>query len=339
MNPSRTAIPTRTYLVGGIALGGVAGVLLGLALSTVAPVVGVVEPGTAVRLGIPLVRVLLDLTAVAVVGLSLLPKLLGFDRPKQTEPVLLVARPAAVVAAGVWAMSALVAIVLQAAEVRPGETVTMGAVLDYVRQVSGGQGLLVSAVFALLSAGLGVLAVRHGESVPAELRIVVAMFGLLPLPVTGHASNWKYHDLTMVSMELHVLSATAWTGGLAALIVLVSHRRGLLAAALPKFSRVATVCLAVVAVTGLLNGLIELALNPVVHLPGSLLSTGYGTIVVAKTVCVAVLALLGAAIRWRLLPGIARHRPTAIVGWAAAETAVMGVAFGLAVVLSRAPVS
>jgi copper resistance protein D len=33
-----------------------------------------------------------------------------------------------------------------------------------------------------------------------------------------------------------------------------------------------------------------------------------------------------------------RHRPTALVGWAALELSVMGLAFGFAVVLSRAPV-
>jgi putative copper resistance protein D len=51
------------------------------------------------------------------------------------------------------------------------------------------------------------------------------------------------------------------------------------------------------------------------------------------------LALLGANIRWRLLPAIAKHQATAVFGWAAAELTIMGVAFGLAVVLASAPVS
>jgi putative copper resistance protein D len=342
MTANRTAAPNRYgryHVLGGLLLGAAAGVLLGLSVSAPAPVAGVAEPGAAVRFGLPLVRVLLDVAATAVVGLSLLPKLLGFTRPAATEPVLRIARPAAVIAAAVWALCALLSIVLQTAEVMPGEPVTLEHVIDYVRRVGAGQGLLFSAVCALVHLGIGVLAVRAGESVPAELRILVAMFGLLPLPVTGHASNWKYHDYSMISMELHVLGAAAWTGGLAALITLVAYRRGLLAEALPEFSKMATISLALVSVTGLFNGLLEMSLNPVVHLPGSLVSTGYGLVLVGKTLCAGALALLGANIRWRLLPHIAAHKTTALVGWAAMELTVMGIAFGLAVVLSRAPVA
>ncbi|CCH27380.1 CopD family protein [Actinosynnema sp. NPDC047251] len=340
MTTNRTTTPANRYWVlGGLLGGGAVGAFLGLGLSTTPVAVGVAEPGVVVQFAQPLVRTLLDLAATVVVGLSLLPKLLGFSRPTLTEPVMRVARPAAVVGAAVWVFTALLSIVVRAYETRPDVPVTMGSVVDYVQRVGAGQGLLFSAVCALIYLWIGVLAVRKGESVPAELRILVSMFGLLPLPVTGHASNWKYHDYSMISMELHVLGAAAWTGGLAALIALVAHRRGLLAEALPKFSKLATVSLAVVSVTGLFNGLLELALNPVITLPGSLFTTSYGLILVGKIVCAAVLAVLGANIRWRMLPNIAQHKTTAIVGWAAFELAVMGVAFGLAVVLSRAPVA
>lgn len=340
MTVSRTTTPTSRYwIVGGLLVGGAVGVFLGLGLSTTPEAVGVAEPGAVVRFAHPLVRTLLDLAATVVVGLSLLPKLLGFDRPAVTEPVMRVARPAAVVAAAVWAFTALLSIVIRAYETRPDVTVTMGSVVDYVQRVGAGQGLLFSAVCALAYVVVGVMAVRRGESVPAELRILISMFGLLPLPVTGHASNWKYHDYSMISMELHVLGAAAWSGGLAALVVLVAHRRGLLAEALPKFSKLATISLVLVSVTGLFNGLLELVLNPVVGLPGSLFTTSYGLVLLGKVVCAVILALLGANIRWRLLPHIAQHRTTAIVGWATVEVTIMGIAFGLAVVLSRAPVA
>lgn len=340
MTVNRTTTPSNRYwVVGGLLAGGLVGVLVALGLSTTPEVVGVAEPGVVVRFGQPVVRVLLDLSATVVVGLSLLPKLLGFGRPAVTEPVLRVARPAAVVAAAAWAFTALLSIVIRAYETRPDAELTMPMVVDYVQRVGAGQGLLFSAVCALVYLWIGVLAVRKGETVPAELRILIAVFGLLPLPVTGHAANWEYHDYSMISMELHVLGAAAWTGGLAALVVLVAHRRGLLAEALPRFSKLATVSLVLVSVTGLFNGVLELALNPVITLPGSLFTTSYGLVLLGKVACTAGLALLGANIRWRLLPRIAQHRTTALVGWAAVELAVMGLAFGLAVVLSRAPVA
>lgn len=339
MTMTRTTVSTRYYVLGMLFAGGAAGVLLGLGLSATPPAVGVAEPGAVVWFVHPLVRVLLDLSATVVVGLSLLPKLLGFTRPAVTEPVMRIVRPTAVVAAAVWAFTALLSIVIRTYEVRPDQPVTLDGVVGYVQQIGAGQGLLFSAVCALLYLWIGILAVRNGESIPAELRILVSMFGLLPLPITGHAANWKYHDYSMISMELHVLGAAAWTGGLGALIVFVAHRKGLLAGALPKFSKMATISLVLVSVTGLFNGLLELALNPVVHLPGSLFSTPYGLVLLGKTGCAIALALLGANIRWRLLPYIAQHKPTALLGWAAAELTVMGVAFGLAVVLSAAPVS
>ena len=115
----------------------------------------------------------------------------------------------------------------------------------------------------------------------------------------------------------------------------------MLAAALPKFSKLATISLILVTATGLFNGLLELALNPVVQSarrPCSPPATACCSS--ARPCCAGLIALLGANIRWRLLPHIAQHkvdRDRGVGGdW---SVTIMGVAFGLAVVLSRAPVS
>jgi len=47
---------------------------------------------------------------------------------------------------------------------------------------------------------------------------------------------------------------------------------------------------------------------------------------------------LGGYTRFRLLPMIVQRRATAVLTWATLETAVLGIAFGLAAVLVRAPV-
>jgi copper resistance protein D len=305
-----------------------------------AAVPGLVQPGALVEYGIPVARVLLDLAALVTVGLSLLPKLLGFDRPAHTEPVLAVARPAAVVSSAVWAVSALVALVLQTAELRPGEPVRVGDVVDYVRRLGAGEGLVIVTACVLVYLAVAILAVRSGETVPAELRIVVAFFAVLPLPVTGHAANTgtNLHDLSMISMELHVLAAFAWAGGLTAVIALLARNRGLLADVLPRFSRLATIALAVVAATGAFNGWFELYLTPGIHWYIGLVTTGYGRMVLVKAACLVAIAAIGSTIRYRLLPRIVRHDRTALAGWAAAELTVMGLAFGIAVALTRAPV-
>jgi putative copper resistance protein D len=319
---------------------GLLGALIGVALTTTAPVPGVVEVSGVVSAAIPIVRVLLDLSAVATIGLALLSVLVGYDRPKLTEPIMRLARPASVAAALIWATAAVVALILQTAEYKPGSSkLTAGDIGEYVAAVGAGKALVIVAVLALVHAGLGALALRYGEKVPAEVRVGLGLFALLPLPVTGHASNWNYHDYTMISMELHVMSAVTWTGGLGAMVVLLASNRTLLAHALPRFSKLATLCLIISAATGLFNGLIEISLNPTIGFWAAVFTTPYGRLVLLKLACTGVIALLGANVRWRLLPQIIRHNRTALAAWATLELTVMGLAFGFAVVLTRAPVT
>ena len=323
-------------LVVGAAL--VAGVV-GTDLTAEPSVVGITSSSWAVRFGIPVLRTLLDLSAAAVAGLGLLPKLLGFDRPDRTESVVGPTRRLAVRASAVWGGSALLSIVLLSTELDPGQLPTPTSVGTYVANIAAGKGLLLSAGCALLSFWLARVALRHGENVPAELRIGVALFGLLPLPLTGHALNWKYHDLSMIAMELHVVAATAWLGGLAVLVIFLARRPGLLAVALPRFSRLATWCVLIVAVSGVVNGLLQLALSPISHLPGSLVTTRYGMILLAKAVCMVVVAVIAVRVRRRILPKVMEHRPTAIALWCGWEVVTLGVAFGVAVVLTRTSVT
>ncbi|WP_336213339.1 copper resistance D family protein [Nonomuraea sp. LPB2021202275-12-8] len=299
---------------------------------------GIPMPGPVVAVGLPVVRVLLDVAAVAVVGLSLLAKLLGFDAPDRTEPVMRRVRPLAVTAAWAWAVCALLTIVFQTAELNPGGVPTLGMIASYVDTVGTGQGLLFSAACALAAAGIGLMAVRCGEKVPAELRIIVALFGLLPIPVTGHAVNSVWHDPIMIMMEVHVMGAAAWTGGLLATVLFVAPRRELLAVVLPRFSRLATVCLLMVALSGLVSGLGTMALTPGVRLPEAVVTSQYGVLVVIKVTLTALLVPLAAHIRFRLLPAVRRGEATAVVGWAAAEVAVMGLAYGVAVAITRASI-
>jgi len=332
----RTAASGRLHLVTAMVAAAQAGVLVGIAITATEPVAGMVEPDAAVRFGLPIVRVLLNLAAVVTVGLNLLPILVGGTRPKLAEPVLAAARRISAVSALVWALCALVALVLQTAELRADNTVSPAGVIDYVSNVGAGKALVFVAGLALASFVLAILSVRTRGAVPVELRTAVALFALLPLPVTGHSTDVEWADFTMISMELHVLAAATWTGGLTAMVVLLAANRTLLAGTIPRFSQLATACLAVVIATGLFNAGVELIGSG--DLFGELFGTGYGVLVLCKLGCFCLLAALGANIRWRLLPAIERHQRTALVAWAGLELAVMGLAFGFAVALSRTPI-
>ncbi len=106
--------------------------------------------------------------------------------------------------------------------------------------------------------------------------------------------------------------------------------------ALPRFSRLAGVCVFVVAASGLLSGLATLATSDLaVPLPTSLWVTSYGRLLIAKLVCIGVIGVIAVVVRRGLLVLIIDRKPTAIAVWCGFELTVMAVAYGVAVVLTR----
>ncbi|GAA1253396.1 CopD family protein [Prauserella halophila] len=334
MSRAETTSRPRLETLAGLLAAAVAGALAGFAGAATGPVRGIAAANEVVSAGVPVARAVMNVAAVVTVGLALLPVLLGGARPKLTRPVLASAQPTAVAAALLWAVAAGAALVLQAAEYRPSG-VDVGR---YVADVAAGKALVLVAVLSFGLAALTVVALRRPDTVPAEVRVGLGLFALLPLPVTGHATGWSLHDYATISVELHVLAAVTWTGGLAAVAAVVGTNRSLLATALPRFSTLATVCLACVAVTGVFNAVVELGRHPELSLPAAVFGTAYGVLVVVKVACLAGAAALGAHLRAKLLPQVLRHRRTALATWATIELAILGLAFGFAVALGRTPV-
>jgi putative copper resistance protein D len=119
--------------------------VVGTGVTELPPIAGLDEPGPLVRFGIPISRTVLDICAVAAAGVAILSRLLGFDRPEKTEPVLRVARRAGLWASVGWTAAALLSIVLLTAELNPGGFPTPSSVWLYVSNIAAGKGLLLSA--------------------------------------------------------------------------------------------------------------------------------------------------------------------------------------------------
>lgn len=301
-----------------------------------ATVPGLSAPVPVVEYGLPTARVLFHVAALIAIGTAVLPRLLRHERSRRAEPTLWLARRIGSAAAALWLVSTLPLLALQAAEVSPGRPVTLDVLVNYSTTVPAGQALLASAGTAVAYLLLGLVRSLRSRQV-ADLRAVAGLAGLLPLPLTGHAAGQRFHEISAVSIQLHVLTAAVWTGGLAAIILVIAPRTALLAETLPRFSRMATVAIGVVAVTGMVNGVAELLSTPGIDL-GGLVTTTYGLLVLGKTGCLVALAGIAAVLRYRLLPRIARHRRTALLGWATTEIGLLGITYGLGVVLARAPV-
>ncbi|MEU6560024.1 copper resistance D family protein [Nocardia nova] len=265
------------------------------------------------------VRALADGLGATVLGLAALPRL--HDRLRPAWRML-------AVFGGIWAVTEFVLLATEAAEVVGVSVFGLRAhdFGDYLAHVSGGQIGIAVLIGTVAVTGYSALAHRRPEHTTSDLVLVFAAVTLVLRPITGHMSQ---QTLGSVLAAVHALAAAAWFGVLLAL-ALVVRSRGEWAVILPRYSGWALPAVAAVTVTGVCNGLVRIGG------PGALVDTGYGRILVAKTVM--VLALLGLGWWWRRtwVPRASDHRMDAgsSLRRALIEVAVMAVAFGLAAALS-----
>jgi copper resistance protein D len=329
-----TSTNSRTTVRGGPLWG-----WYGLALA--AAVVGVTLAGDALpwssATGVTVARTTADVAGVVVVGLALLEVLLPAG-DRRTEPVRERAVRWELAAAGGWLVAVLLAIVCGAAHAfgRPLTALGTGELVTWTTRLGAGQGMLLTTGAALLVVACAAVRARRPGRVPPRVVLAAALFAMITPAVTGHAGTaHAYQLVAVVGVGIHVAAAAAWVGGLGALLVLVAPRRGLLVAVLPRFSRLAAVCIGAVAVTGVLTALVRLppALAVVRWEAGAalLMATGWGQLLVAKTAALAAIGCLG----WLTRRRMAASR-TPLLLWAGHEVALMAVALGLAAALTQA---
>jgi putative copper resistance protein D len=329
----------RYVLLVVLAGGAIAGALIGLAI-TLTVSSGAVTSGPVVAVGLALSRAALDGAAVVTVGMSFLPKFLGSDRTAASVVPLATARLISLVSSAVLLVAALVSMVLEVVDINVGEPFALAEIGQYVRGQGAGQAHVAVACGAFVYLVIAVLGVRRGRDVPAEMRIAIALFTLIPLSTTGHVAYGvqSLRNLALVSIQLHVLAAVSWTSGLLAVMLLLGLDRELLAVALPRFSKLATVAVFVTGFSGMFNGWYELWSTPGIHWYTAVFTTHYGWVLIGKALCLLAAGLLGGYTRFTLLPKIVEWRPSAVITWTTVEIGVLAVAFGLAAVLIRAPV-
>ncbi|MFW0796574.1 CopD family protein [Gordonia sp. CPCC 205515] len=252
--------------------------------------------------------------AVLLVGLGALPQI----GPEPSTAII-------GVAGGLWLGASLVAAWIRTAE-RAGEAPRSVTVNQFIDSVSSGAAEPISVIAALLVVVFAFVALTGRATPPVLTVAILAAIGILATSIAGHPGQRTWGPLLVGT---HALAAAWWCGTLAAMIVTVRGRRGW-ASVLPAFSARAVWAVAVIAVTGVIAGLVE------VGGPGALVSTGYGRVLLAKLIGLAALIALGARHRRRWVPRASRHQVTdeQSIRIAATELALMAVVLGLAVGLS-----
>ena len=343
--PSDAAIPSQAAPDGQLSASplprillaaGVAGLLMLIAALVFGhgvehkPAGGLPWAGSGTSWALPIVRFLHDAAAIVTLGFLLLAVALLPDRKGGLGPSARSAQRVARASAGVWLLTVLVELLLSLSQEAgvPLSQLHWSNVSFYVTNVTDGETYLAVAIAALLI----VLTPAISRVNTAALLLAVAIVGLaLPPLLTGHSASAGDHDAALSSLTIHVLAASLWIGGLVAVSWLAGRKAPKsLAIALPRFSTLALVCFATVALSGLLNAYIRIGTF-------ADLGTRYGGLVIAKATALIALGIVGYRHRRRGLPAAAAGDKRAFMRLAGVEVAVMGIAVGLAVALSKSP--
>jgi putative copper resistance protein D len=188
------------------------------------------------------------------------------------------------------------------------------------------RGYLITAGIALLIGVLGRTVLRPQ---PAAGLLVLAVAGFLPLALSGHASSNGDHDVAVDTMIFHLVGISVWIGGLLALLGLARQRVARLDVVGRRYSGVALIAFALVAVSGMGNTWVRL------DSPAALLTTAYGRLILIKASLLVALGVFGYLHRRRTLPGIQRGDHRAFIRLATVEVVVMATTVGVAVALGR----
>jgi copper transport protein len=147
-----------------------------------------------------------------------------------------------------------------------------------------------------------------GRARLTALAIPLAALAFLPA-LGGHAGVQSPVAILLGANVVHVVSMSAWLGGIAMLVLALrsatarlepGDRTRLLAAVVARFSALAGVAIALLLATGVIQGVVEV--RTVAHL----FDTAFGRAVLAKAVLFAGIVALGWFNRRRLLPALGR---------------------------------
>jgi len=308
---------------------GVVATVLGAAYTGASAPLAIGDPGGFVRWGLPVADIVSELASVTAFGLLLLSGFLVPERRDTTRRAD--ANRLAAVAAGVWAVAAVLRMLFDFAEIAgipltaPGFT---SQLLRFVTELEVTRLDLISALAAVVVATGAALATRRAPTVwLATLTLVaIVMFAL-----TGHVGGSASHEDAVNSLGVHILGVAVWVGGLVALVVLRPRLGRDLGVTVRRYSVLAGWAFGFVLLSGLQQAWIRVGSF------GAFGSTTYGRLVVVKALALVALGVAGYYQR-RNLTGRLTKDPSdgrAFARLAGAEVLLMALAMGLAAALSR----
>ncbi len=307
-------------------LAGLVAVLAGLALGGGAAVRPIADPGDVVRFGLPIVRMIVNLSLAVTVGALALALWAFTSSEKAYRRAIDIAAASAAVLT-VASAATLIFTFLNVSQTPFSADSAFGASLGFfVTQVGLGQAWLW---ITLLSAGATALCFAVTNQTALFVVGLLALSPVVPMALTGHSAGATAHDIAMSSLGLHLVFVAVWLGGLVALVMLrrtVTPER--LVIITERYSTLALISLIVVVTSGVVNAIVRVG-------SWSQLATGYGLLVIIKVVALVILVIFGAIQRGVLIGRMRTGRNRAFALFAGIELVIMGIASGVAAALAR----
>jgi putative copper export protein len=317
------AVALVLVLLGGMAVGG----------ASEAVPDGLSDPGPLVDQGASVVTLIGRIASVGTIGALLFAAVLLPGGAGTLAPSARRAARATSVWALAWAVATALGAFLTVCRLvgRTPTSVPLSAVRVFLLDTGAGQAVLIVLALTLAVAA----AARRCAGVLGAWVLLLAAVAALVVPavLTGHSSTADDHLLAVTTLAVHVAAASLWIGGLGALLVF-GRRDERLTTAVGRFSRLALLCLLATGITGVVAASVVLG-GPAAVVDA--VGTGYGWLLLGKTLGLVVLGVLGWQHRRRTVPQLAAGRPGAFRRLAVVEVFVMLATVALAVALGSSP--
>lgn len=287
------------------------------------------DPGTIVRYGLPFARTLVNLSGGVLVGAMLMTVWALKGEGREARYGLDISAGAAAVLTVSSAITFVLSF-LDMSNVDFSLANDFGLKLaQFATEIPLGQlWILMIVIGALTSVLCFAIQDRRWMLLPFILSIVA----LLPLAQQGHAQGASQHAQAVNSLFIHLAGASAWVGGLVTVMLLSRVlERNRLQIITERYSTIALFAFIGVAASGVVSAMLR------VGTLDDLFGTGYGMLIIYKTLALIALGMFGAIHRTWIIPKISDSvKGMRSFGWfVVGEMLVMGVASGFAGALGR----
>ena len=254
------------------------------------------DPGPVVRFGLPLAKLLVNISAAGTIGALVLALFALSPKDRDFGTALDFAAGSAAVFAVASAVTGFLTFLLVTNVSISFDDRFSATAGQFFGQIEIGQAWLATT---LIAAGVTVLCFAVRNQTALIFVTVLALTSLLPMAQQGHSAGAEGHDAAITALGLHLVFAAVWLGGLLTIVVL--HRQlgtDRLRSVLGRYSTLALVSFIVVAASGYVSA--ELRVGTLENL-----MTPYGLLVLVKVAALIALGGFGALQRRFFLRKIA----------------------------------